>query len=30
MACPVAFLCSPKARHITGERIHVDGGRRAI
>jgi 3-oxoacyl-[acyl-carrier protein] reductase len=22
----VAFLCSPKARYITGERIHVDGG----
>ena len=21
-----AFLCSPKARYITGERIHVDGG----
>ena len=27
----VAFLCSPRARYITGERIHVDGGlRRAI
>jgi 3-oxoacyl-[acyl-carrier protein] reductase len=22
----VAFLCSPKARYITGERVHVDGG----
>ena len=21
-----AFLCSPKSRYITGERIHVDGG----
>ena len=26
MASLVAFLCSPKARYITGERIHVDGG----
>lgn len=26
MAYLVAFLCSPKARYITGERIHVDGG----
>jgi NAD(P)-dependent dehydrogenase (short-subunit alcohol dehydrogenase family) len=27
----VAFLCSPRARYITGERIHVDGGlRRSI
>ena len=24
----VAFLCSPKARYITGERLHVDGGLR--
>lgn len=31
MAHLVAFLCSPKARYITGERIHVDGGlRRSI
>jgi 3-oxoacyl-[acyl-carrier protein] reductase len=31
MAYLVAFLCSPRARYITGERIHVDGGlRRAI
>ena len=28
MAYFVAFLCSPKARYITGERIHVDGGYR--
>ncbi len=28
MANLVAFLCSPKARYITGERIHVDGGLR--
>jgi 3-oxoacyl-[acyl-carrier protein] reductase len=28
MAYLVAFLCSPKARYITGERIHVDGGLR--
>jgi len=26
MAYLVAFLCSPKARYITGERITVDGG----
>ena len=26
MAYLVAFLCSPKARYISGERIHVDGG----
>jgi 3-oxoacyl-[acyl-carrier protein] reductase len=26
MAFLVACLCSPKARYITGERIHVDGG----
>jgi 3-oxoacyl-[acyl-carrier protein] reductase len=31
MAYLVAFLCSNRARYITGERIHVDGGlRRAI
>jgi 3-oxoacyl-[acyl-carrier protein] reductase len=28
MAYMVACLCSPKARYITGERIHVDGGYR--
>ena len=28
MAYLVTFLCSPKARYITGERIHVDGGLR--
>ena len=28
MAYLVAFLCSPRARYITGERIHVDGGLR--
>jgi 3-oxoacyl-[acyl-carrier protein] reductase len=28
IAHAVAFLCSPKARYITGERIHVDGGLR--
>jgi 3-oxoacyl-[acyl-carrier protein] reductase len=28
MAYLVTFLCSPKARYVTGERIHVDGGLR--
>ena len=28
MAYLAALLCSPKARYITGERIHVDGGLR--
>jgi len=28
LAYLVAFLCSPKARYISGERIHVDGGLR--
>ena len=28
MANLVAFLCSPKARYVSGERIHVDGGLR--
>ena len=28
MAYLVAFLCSPRARYISGERIHVDGGLR--
>ena len=26
IAHTVAFLCSPKARYITGQRVHVDGG----
>jgi 3-oxoacyl-[acyl-carrier protein] reductase len=26
MAYAVAFLCSPKARYITGQRMYVDGG----
>ena len=26
LAYLAAFLCSPRARYITGERIHVDGG----
>jgi len=26
MAYLAAFLCSPKARYITGQRIYVDGG----
>ena len=26
MAYPVAFLCAPKTRHVTGQRLYVDGG----
>ncbi|MGZ5256414.1 MAG: SDR family NAD(P)-dependent oxidoreductase, partial [Burkholderiales bacterium] len=26
MAYVAAFLCSPKARYITGQRLYVDGG----
>ena len=26
IAHAVAFLCSPKARYITGQRVHLDGG----
>ena len=26
MAWMIAFLCSPKARYITGQRLYVDGG----
>jgi len=28
MAWLIAFLCSPRARYVSGERIHVDGGLR--
>jgi 3-oxoacyl-[acyl-carrier protein] reductase len=26
VAYAAAFLCSPKARYITGQRLYVDGG----
>ena len=28
VAGPIAFLCSPDARHITGQQIGIDGGQR--